>query len=64
MMPNTPMKDLYNLYRYIQHLFLKSKLDCDDDEFDNTLDEDNWLLQNRGENDRILTYGTLLDVLW
>ena len=25
MMPNTPLKELYNLYRYIQHLILESK---------------------------------------
>ena len=47
-MPNTPLKELCNLYRYIQHLILKSKFNYDDDEFDNPLDEDNWLLQTRG----------------
>ena len=37
-MPNTPLKKLYNLYRYIQHLILKSEFDDDDDdEFDNPL---------------------------
>ena len=35
--PNTPLKELYNLYRYIQHLILKSEFDDDDDEFDNPL---------------------------
>ena len=25
-MPNTPLKELYNLYRYIQHLILESNL--------------------------------------
>ena len=44
-MPNTPLKKLYNLYWYIQHLILKSEFDYDDEEFDNPLDEDNWLLQ-------------------
>ena len=51
-MPNTPLKELYNLYNlywYIQHLILKSEFDYDDDEFDNPLDEDNWLLQTRGK---------------
>ena len=38
------LKELYNLYRYIQHLILESKYDDDDEEFDNPLDEENWLL--------------------
>ena len=25
LMPNTPLKELYNLYRYIQHLILESE---------------------------------------
>ena len=37
MMPTTPLKELYNLYRYIQHLTLESKYYCDDDDFDNPL---------------------------
>ena len=41
-MPTTPLKELYNLYRY---LILKSEYDDDDDEFDNPLDKENWLLQ-------------------
>ena len=48
-MPNTPLKELYNLYRHIQHLILKSEFDYDDEEFDNPHDEDNWLLQTRGK---------------
>ena len=43
-MPITPLKELYNLYRYIQHLILESEFKYDDDEFDNPLDENNWLL--------------------
>ena len=38
----TPLKELYNLYRYIQHHILESKFEYDDEEFDNPLDEDNW----------------------
>ena len=34
LMLNTPFKELYNLYRYIQHFILKSEFDYDDDEFD------------------------------
>ena len=47
-MPTAPLKELYNLYRYIQHLILESEYDDDDDEFDNPLDEENWSLQTRG----------------
>ena len=39
LMPNTPLKELYNLYRYIQHLILESQLNYDDDESDDPLDE-------------------------
>ena len=46
-MPNTPVKDLYNHYRYIQHLILESGFDYDD-EFVDPLDEGHWLLQTRG----------------
>ena len=48
-MPNTPLKDLYNLYRYIQDLILEPEFDYDDEEFDNPLDEGNWFLQTRGK---------------
>ena len=48
-MPNTPLKELYNLYRYIQHLILKSEFDDDDNDFDNPLHEGNQLLQTRGK---------------
>ena len=48
-MPLTPLKELYNLYRYIQHLIPESKFEYDDEEFDNPLDEANWLLQTRGK---------------
>ena len=44
-MPYTPLKELYNRYRYIQHLILESEFDYDDDEFDDPLDEGIWLLQ-------------------
>ena len=37
MMPNTPLKELYNLYRFIQHWLLKSEYDYDYYEFDNPL---------------------------
>ena len=31
-MPITPLKEPYNLYRYIQHLILESEFEYDDDE--------------------------------
>ena len=40
MMPTTPLQELYNLKRYIQHLMYESEYDYDDAEFDNPLDED------------------------
>ena len=55
-MPITPLKELYNLYRYIQHLILESEFEYDDDEFDNPLDEDNWLLQTRGKYMKFVIY--------
>ena len=56
LMLNTPLKELYNLYRYIQHLILESKFDYDDDEFDDPLDEGNWLLQTRGKYMKFVIY--------
>ena len=53
---NTPLKELYNLYRYIQHLIVESEFDCDDDEFDDPLDEGNWLLQTRGKYMKFVIY--------
>ena len=57
-MPNTPLKELYNLFRYIQHLILKSEFDYDDEEFDNPLDEDTWLLQTRGKYMKFIIYNS------
>ena len=55
-MPNTPLQELYKLYRYVQHLILKSEFDYDDEEFDNPLDEDIWLLQTRGKYMKVVIY--------
>ena len=55
-MPNTPLMKLYNLFRYIQHLILESEFDYDDEEFDNPLDEDSWLLQTRGKYMKFVIY--------
>ena len=57
-MPITPLKELYNLYRYIQHLILESVFEYDDEEFDNPLDEANWLLQTRGKYMKFVIYNS------
>ena len=57
-MPLTPLKLLYNLYRYIQHLILISEYKYDDEEFDNPLEEANWLLQTRGKYMKIVIYNS------
>ena len=36
LMPNTPLKELYNLNRNIQHLNLESESEYDDEEFENS----------------------------
>ena len=48
MMRNTPLKELYNLWRYIQHVMLESQYDYDGDEFDNPLDEQKFSMQTIG----------------
>ena len=57
-MPLTPLKEPYNLYRYIQHLILESEFEYDDEEFDNPLDEANWLLQTRGKYMKFVIYNS------
>ena len=47
MMPNTPLKGPCNIWRYIQHLILKSEYEYDDDVFDNPLNKHNCLLQTK-----------------
>ena len=58
LMLNTHLKELHNLYRYIQHLILESKFNYDDYEFDDPLDEGNcnWLLQTRGKYMKFVIY--------
>ena len=57
-MPLTPLKVLYNLYRYIQHPILESEFKYDDEEFENPLDEANWLLQTRGKYMKFVIYNS------
>ena len=57
-MPLTPLKELYNLYRYIQHLILESEFEYDDDEFENPLNEANWLFQTRGKYMKFVIYNS------
>ena len=48
-MPSTPLLELQNIRKYIQHLMDESDYDNDDDEFDDPLSEHNWLSQPRGK---------------
>ena len=57
-MPITPLKELYNLYRYIQHLILESEFEYDDEEFDIPLEEANWLLQMEGKYMKLVIYNS------
>ena len=57
-MPLTPLKELYNLYRYIQHHILESEFKYDDEEFDNPLDEANSLLHTRGKYTKFVIYNS------
>ena len=52
MMPTTHPNSLW----YIQHLILQSEYDYDDEEFDNPLDEEEWLLQTRGNYMKFVIY--------
>ena len=56
MMSTTPLKELYNLWRYIQHLILDFDCDYDDEDFNNPIDEDNCLLQTRGKYMKFVIY--------
>ena len=57
-MPITPLKELDNIHRYIQHLIFESQFEYDDDEFDNPLDEANWLLQTRAKYMKFVIYNS------
>ena len=57
-MPLTPLKELHDLYRYIQHLILESEFEYDDEEFGDPLDEANWLLQTRGKYMKFVIYNS------
>ena len=56
LMLNTRLKELYNHYMYIEHLILESEFNDDDDEFDDPLDEGNWLFQTRGKYMKFVIY--------
>ena len=49
MMSPTPLQELENLRWYIQHLIHQSGYLYDDDEFNNLLSEDKWMLQTHGK---------------
>ena len=46
-LPTTPLKELYNLRWFIQHLIDENGYHYDDDDFNNSINEDIWLLQTR-----------------
>ena len=46
-MPSTPLQELQNIRKYIQHLMDESDYDYDDYYFDDPLSEHNWLSQTR-----------------
>ena len=55
-MPSTPLLELQNISKYIQHLMDKSDYDDDDDDFDDPLSERNWLSQTRGKFMKYVIY--------
>ena len=48
-MPVTPLREMYNLRRYIEHKMTQSDYGYDEDEFDHPLSEPNWTIQTRGK---------------
>ena len=59
-MPSTPLQELQNIRKYIQHLMDESDYDDDDDDFDDPISEHNWLSQTRGKFMKYVIY-TLSD---
>ena len=55
-MPSTPLQELQNIRKYIQHLMNESDYDDDDDDFDDPLSEHNWLSQTRGKFMKYVIY--------
>ena len=55
-MPSTPLQELQNIRKYIQHLMDESDYDYDDDDFDDPLSEHNWLSQTRGKFMKYVIY--------
>ena len=47
-MQSTPLQELENIRKYIQHLMDESDCDYDYDHFDDPLSQHNWLSQTRG----------------
>ena len=55
-MLSTPLQELQNIRKYIQHLMDESDYDYDDDDFDDPLSEHNWLSQTRGKFMKYVIY--------
>ena len=53
---HTPLKELYNLRWCVQHLIDESEYDYDDDDLNNPLSEDNWMLQTNGKFMKYVIY--------
>ena len=55
-MLSTPLQELQNIRKYIQHLMDESDYDYDGDDFDDPLSEHNWLSQTRGKFMKYVIY--------
>ena len=55
-MPSTPLQELQNIRKYIQHLMDESDYDYDDDDFDDPVSQHNWLSQTRGKFMKYVIY--------
>ena len=55
-MPSTPLQELQNIRKYIQHLMDAFDYDYDYDDFDDPLSEHNWLSQTRGKFMKYVIY--------
>ena len=55
-MPSTPLQELQNIRKYIQHLMDESEYDYENVDFDDPLSEHNWLSQTRGKFMKYVIY--------
>ena len=62
-MPTTPLGEMYNLKRYIQHEMAQYDYGYDEVDFDHPLSEPNWTSQIRGEYVKFLIMNSTCLVL-